>query len=149
LERGNSPTSTRVEAPQARAIAGAEFDPLGKNGHNPGVSQDESRYELPEPERWLPPGTDQSFDRIAFARRALACLGHARLTVLFYHTAHRMRVRQGRDLRRGWDARWAFVGIPPRASREEIVLSLVDLLGEPVMPWVVGLVMLGAAEQSH
>jgi hypothetical protein len=110
------------------------------------VSAERPSYELLAEERWYCPPVRERFDRMGFARRALAVLGPAKLTALFYPTGHRLRVLKGRDLARGWDARWAFIGIPPTASREQIVLSLVELLGEPTSPWLIELVVAAARQ---
>ncbi len=110
------------------------------------VSADGPSYELLAEERWFCPPVGERFDRMGFARRALAVLGPAKLTALFYPTGQRLRVRKGRDLARGWDARWAFIGIPPTASREQIVLSLIELVDEPTSPWLVELIVAAARE---
>jgi hypothetical protein len=110
------------------------------------VSADRPHYELIAEERWFAETVRERFDRMGFARRALALLGPAKLTALFYPTGRGLRVRQGRDLARGWDARWAFIGIPPTASREQIVLSLVELVDERMGPWLVELVVAAARQ---
>jgi hypothetical protein len=110
------------------------------------VSDDQARYELVDEERWFVAPTRERFDRMGFARRALALLGAPKLTALFYPTGYRLNVRQGRDLGRGWDARWAFVGIPPTASREQIVISLVELVGQRMTPWLVEMLIVAARQ---
>jgi hypothetical protein len=110
------------------------------------VNADRPHYELVAEERWFAAPARERFDRMGFARRALALLGPTKLTALFYPTGRALRVRQGRDLARGWDARWAFIGIPPTASREQIVLSLVELVDERMCPWLVELVIAAARQ---
>ncbi len=77
-----------------------------------------------------------SFDRIAFAMRALDRLKPKRLTVAVYSSVSSLRIESGEDLKRR-GARWAIVGIPPHASREHIAYALVELAGIAHVPYAV------------
>jgi hypothetical protein len=85
----------------------------------------------------------KKFDRLAFARWALAKLAPRRMTVAIYRGARELRVERGRDLAGGPGAAWAIVGIPEHASRENIAMALAQLAGASERPYVVDL-LLGA-----
>jgi hypothetical protein len=63
------------------------------------------------------------------------------MTVAVYSAVSALRVRSGRDLGGGEGARWAIVGIPPHASREQIAYALVELAGVTGVPYSVQMVL--------
>lgn len=83
----------------------------------------------------------EDFDRIEFAMQVLGVLRPRRLSVAVYRGNSELRVESVRDLRRGGGARWAFVGIPPRASRAHIALALADLAGVAEVPYAVDVLL--------
>ena len=95
----------------------------------------EPQYERIDPSRDREYHDPSDFDRIAFAMRVLHRLRPRHMKVAVYSTVKGLRVESGRDHRRGEDARWAIVGIPPHASREHIAYALVELLGVASVPY--------------
>jgi hypothetical protein len=94
----------------------------------------------PERERAVDETSDESFDRVAFARHALDLLKPSAYVVAICDGATRMRVESGRL----WGRRrtggpktgpggaappshWAMLAIPPRASRRAIALAIAEL----------------------
>ena len=106
----------------------------------------ETRFEQIDPWHQLEYHDPSDFDRIAFAMRALHRLRPSRMKVAVYSAVSALRVESGRDHRRGDEARWAIVGIPPHASREHIAYALVELAGVASVPYAVE--MLLADERS-
>jgi hypothetical protein len=85
----------------------------------------------PEREEAVDETSDESFDRAAFARRALDIVRPPRTTVAICEGALRMRVESGRAWGLGPDARWAMLAIPPHASRRAIALAVTGLARVP------------------
>jgi len=83
----------------------------------------------------------EEFDRIDFAMQALRLLRPRRLTVAVYRRYTELSIQCVRDLARGEDARWAMVGIPPRASRAQIAHALAELAGVADVPYVVDVLL--------
>jgi hypothetical protein len=81
----------------------------------------------------------EPFDRRAFARHVLDVLMPPRWTVALYVHGDDFYVDRGRDLRRGLDAVFAIVGVPPTASRAEIALAIAELTGTERVPFVLDL----------
>ena len=94
--------------------------------------------------------SDESFDRAAFARRAIDLVNPRRTTIVICEGATRMRVESGRlwGRGRGEEAtvtaepalaaeagasgeRWALLAIPARASRRAIALAVAQLARRP------------------
>ena len=94
--------------------------------------------------------SDESFDRAAFARRAIDLVRPRRTTIAICEGATRMRVESGRLWGRarrdeavpGADAalvaeadeaceRWALLAIPAHASRRAIALAVAQLARKP------------------
>lgn len=72
----------------------------------------------------------ESFDRIAFAERAVALVRPHRTTVAICEGARRVRLETGRQ----WgakraDARWAVLSVPRDASRRAIASAVLSLYG--------------------
>ena len=76
-------------------------------------------------------GSDEDFDRIAFAMRALAVL-EPTLRVAVYE-GRSLEVERGRPS----GPRWAMVSIPKDASRAHIAWALADLAGVAHKPWMI------------
>jgi hypothetical protein len=96
----------------------------------------------PERARSVDETSDESFDRAAFARRALDLVRPRARTVAICEGAARMRVESGRvwgarqhgpaeAARRDAVVEWAVLAIPPRASRRAIALAVAELAGVP------------------
>jgi hypothetical protein len=108
----------------------------------------ETRFEQIDPWHQLEYHDPSDFDRIAFAMRALRRLRPSHMKVAVYSAVSALRVESGRDHRRGDDARWAIVGIPPHASREHIAYALASLLGVAEVPYAVQLVLAGEGSRD-
>jgi hypothetical protein len=74
--------------------------------------------------------SDESFDRVAFARAALDLVRPSRTTVAICEGASRMSVQSGRVWGRDGE-RWAMLAIPPAASRRAIALAVAELSHMP------------------
>jgi hypothetical protein len=97
--------------------------------------------------RKTPAGSEERFDRLAFAVRALRLLKPTATKVAVYPRRSSICVEQGRDLEHGGQARWATVGIPPDASRENIVLALSELSPSPAPAYLLdALIALGQSD---
>lgn len=94
-----------------------------------------------DPYRQIEYHDKSEFDRIAFAMRALRRLKPKGMTVAVYSAVTALRIRSGRDLGGGAGARWAIVGIPPHASREQIAFALAELAGAAATPFAVQMVL--------
>jgi hypothetical protein len=89
-------------------------------------------YEAADPEE---------FDRIDFAMQALRLLRPRLLTVAVYRRHADLHVECVRDLAQGEGARWAMVGIPPRASRAQIAHALAELAGVADVPYALDVLL--------
>jgi hypothetical protein len=107
-----------------------------------------STYQYVDEERHFEPPDGESFDRLAFAVRALRWLQPSRLTVALYSRGRDLRVERGRNLSGGVGASFAVVGIPPHASRRHIAHALVELAGRKDVPFIVDLVVAAASRYS-
>lgn len=83
----------------------------------------------------------EEFDRIDFAMQALRLLRPRRLTVAVYRRHAELRIECVRDLAQGEGARWAMVGIPPRASRAQIAHALAELAGVADVPYALDVLL--------
>ena len=73
----------------------------------------------------------ESFDRIAFAERALALVRPRGTTVAICEGARRVRLERGRQWGAGSpDARWAILSVPPHASRRAILQAILTLAAD-------------------
>ncbi len=96
------------------------------------------RIEIEQAERedlLLGESSTESFDRIAFAARALELLGPRRTTIALCAGTSRVRLEAGRAWGKGPDARWAILFVPPRASRRAIAIAVASLGGAPRTPY--------------
>jgi hypothetical protein len=94
-----------------------------------------------EPEREESETSTESFDRMAFAERALALLRPPNTRVALIESRYRVVVEAGRAWGRGEDARWAMVGIPPHASRRAIAMAVAALAGEAREPYAIDVLL--------
>jgi hypothetical protein len=85
----------------------------------------------PELEEAVDETSDETFDRAAFARRAIDIVRPPRTTVAICEGASRMRVESGRVWGVGAGERWAMLAIPARASRRAIALAVAELARVP------------------
>lgn len=85
-------------------------------------------YEWRDELRRALPVEHEFFDRIRFARRVLDVLRPPALSVLIRHGHRAMRVESGEDWARPGTA-WATLAIPRDATRADIVLTLLELVG--------------------
>ncbi|MEO8903959.1 MAG: hypothetical protein ABI488_16645 [Polyangiaceae bacterium] len=89
--------------------------------------QAEERFEARSSER---------FNRVAYAIELLKVLNPP-LTVAVYGTSRHLHLEQGRGL--GREAPWALFGVPPHATRENIVRALAVLSDLEEQPFLVDL----------
>lgn len=85
----------------------------------------------------------ESFDRIAFAERAVALVKPARTRVAICGGARKMRVASGRQ----WGkpgVTWAMVMIPANASRKAIASAVLALHEGEAKPFTLDVLMAGA-----
>ena len=87
--------------------------------------------------------SDERFDRLAFAERAIALLAPKRLRIALCQGIARIRVEVGKQWGAAVDTRWAIVSVPPRASRRAIALAVAGLGDGVPSPFVLD-VLLGA-----
>ncbi len=98
----------------------------------------------------------ESFDRMAFAERALALVRPRGTTVAICEGSRRVRLERGRQWGGEPDARWAILSIPRNASRRAILNAVLTLaaddparmreaVGSPYRAWTLD-VLLDIAE---
>jgi hypothetical protein len=75
----------------------------------------------------LAESSTETFDRIAFAERALELVRPPRTTVAICEGARRVKVEAGRQWGKEPDARWAIVSVPQNASRRAIASAVLGL----------------------
>ena len=102
--------------------------------------QDHSADIAPYRDRAADEAADETFDRTAFARRALDIVRPLRTTVAICPGAARLRVESGRAWGKGPGARWAVLAIPPSASKRAIALAVAELAPE-ARPWVLDVLL--------
>lgn len=98
---------------------------------------DKSVWVLEERRELRREASDQRFDRIAFALRALRILKPRGLTVAVYERRSELTVERGRDWSSQHGSSWAMVGIPRDASREHIAVALAELSGRRDDPYMI------------
>ncbi len=104
-------------------------------------SHDDHHWAIEE-QRTLDSSSDETFDCIAFAMRALALL-RPPLTVTVYPRSRQLSMERGRDLRVDPAGTWALLGIPADASRAHIALAVADLAPEAHRAWLLDLLVNG------
>lgn len=83
----------------------------------------------------------ESFDRLAFAMRALRALMPRGMTVAVFESRSSVHIDRGMDLRGGPGATWGMLAIPARASRIEIAIAVASLSGHAQDPYVLDVVL--------
>lgn len=71
--------------------------------------------------------SDESFDRMAFAERAVALVRPPHTRVAICEGTRQVRVTSGRQWGRSSDARWALLSVPRNASRRAIARAVLGL----------------------
>ena len=80
-----------------------------------------------EHERASAESSDEAFDRVAFAERALSILRPPpKTTVAICEGRSRVRVDAGRTWGKAGE-RWAMISVPPKASRRAIALAVAQI----------------------
>ncbi|CAN5397731.1 hypothetical protein BH09MYX1_BH09MYX1_27930 [soil metagenome] len=85
--------------------------------------------------------SDEEFDRLEFAKRALDLVGPARTRVVLCPGSRTLVVEKGRALGRTSPARWAVLYIPVRASRRAIALAALELSEGTATPYALDTLM--------
>jgi hypothetical protein len=84
----------------------------------------------------------ESFDRVAFAERAIALVRPLHMTVAICEGSRRVRIDSGRQWGRGAGARWAVLSVPHDASRRAIARAVLDLSPFGVArPWALDILV--------
>ena len=107
------------------------------------------RIELPSHEEAheLEQSSTESFDRVAFAERALALVSPRGTTVAICEGSRRVRVEAGRQWGGAPGARWAILSVPRDASRRAIASGVLEILGEGIpRAWALDVLLHEAAE---
>ncbi|MDB5219048.1 MAG: hypothetical protein JWO86_6975 [Myxococcaceae bacterium] len=87
----------------------------------------------------------ESFDRIAFAERALALVRPPGTTVAICPGTRRVRVQAGRQWGAAMGQRWAVLSVPMNASRRAIANAVLELGdGTPPRAWALDVLLAGA-----
>ena len=89
----------------------------------------------------LAESSTESFDRIAFAERALQLIRPPRTTVAICEGTRGVKVALGRQWGKEPDARWAVVSVPRDASRRAIAAAVLGLHGGAARPWALDVLM--------
>ena len=90
----------------------------------------------------------ESFDRVAFAERALALVKPPGTTVAICEGARRVRVQAGRQWGGAAGERWAILSIPANASRRAIASAVLELGVGATRPFALD-VLLGGCETAY
>src|SRR4029453_13434926 len=97
------------------------------------VDLNDDRYHIVDEQRRIDATSNEEFDRIAFAMRALRLL-RPRMTVAVYPRTSALAVEQIYDRTKNGGIWWATLGIPPDASRAHIALAVAELVcGRPAV----------------
>jgi hypothetical protein len=87
----------------------------------------------------------ESFDRLAFAERAIALVRPPGTTVAICPGARRLRVQAGRQWGAAVGERWAVLSVPMNASRHAIASAVLELGdGTPPRAWALDVLIAGA-----
>jgi hypothetical protein len=84
--------------------------------------------------------SDERFDRVAFALRALDLVAPARTRVCVCTGERGVHVEAGRRWGHHAGARWAMLVVPPRASRRAIAIAVASL-AEDHAPWALDVLL--------
>lgn len=95
----------------------------------------------------LAESSTESFDRIAFAERAIALVRPPRMRVAICEGTRRVKVASGRQWGAPPGSKWALVMVPRNASRRAIGLAVLALHDEAsTRPWALDVLVGGAHE---
>ena len=89
----------------------------------------------------LAESSTETFDRIAFAERALELVRPPRMTVAICEGSRRVGVVAGRQWGKEPDARWAVVSVPRDASRRAIASAVLGLHQGTSRAWALDVLM--------
>jgi hypothetical protein len=90
----------------------------------------------------------ESFDRVAFAKRALAIVRPPKTTVAICQGTRRVRVDSGRQWGGEAGQRWAILSVPANASRRAIASAILELGASGARPFALD-VLLGGCESAY
>lgn len=90
--------------------------------------------------------SSDSFDRIAFAERALALVRPPGTTVAICQGSRRVRVEAGRQWGAPHGQRWAILSVPPAASRRAIATAILGLGVANGRPWALDVLLDGCVQ---
>src|SRR5436190_1491358 len=85
----------------------------------------------------------ESFDRIAFAERALALVRPSGTTVAICQGSRNVRIQEGRQWGGAQGQRWAILSVPMNASRRAIASAVLELGVGAARPWALDLLLDG------
>lgn len=90
----------------------------------------------------------ESFDRMAFAERAIALVRPRTMTVALCEGSRRVRVEAGKQWGAQPGARWAIVSVPANASRRAITSAVLGLLEGSGKAWALDVLMSELGQRS-
>jgi hypothetical protein len=90
----------------------------------------------PERDLLLEETSSESFDRLAFASRAVELVKPPAMRVAIAEGRTRVVVESGRAWGKSLGSRWAMLCVPPTASRRAIATAVAALAEPAVRPWV-------------
>jgi hypothetical protein len=85
--------------------------------------------------------SDERFDRIAFAERALALVRPPQTTVAICEGVRRVEIAAGRQWGGAPAERWAVLRVPRNASRKAIASAVLDLASGQPRAWALDVLM--------
>lgn len=97
----------------------------------------------------LAESSSESFDRIAFAERALELVRPPRTTVAICEGSRHVQVVSGRQWGKEPGARWAVMSVPRSASRRAIAAAVLDLHDGTARAWALDVLMSSLAEDPR
>jgi hypothetical protein len=90
----------------------------------------------------LAESSTESFDRLAFAERAVALVKPLRMRVAICEGSRRIHVEGGRQWGASTGSRWAVVSIPANASRRAIAAAVLALHDGTARAWALDVLMM-------
>lgn len=90
----------------------------------------------------------ESFDRIAFAERALALVRPVGTTVAICEGSRHVRVEEGRQWGAPCGKRWAILSVPVNASRRAIASAILELGVGLARPFALD-ILIGGTESAY
>jgi hypothetical protein len=85
--------------------------------------------------------SSETFDRLAFAERAIALVRPPKMVVAVGQGSRRVEVASGRRWSGEPDSRWGMLLVPPNASRRAIASAVLSLHGGSARPWALDVLM--------